>query len=225
MNRKPLLLGLIAVAVIALGVMAWFLFFNNSGGDELSLTSAGGQYHVQLSDRDRPLGSPKAPVVMVEYAAPTCPVCAHFDKDIFPLIKQKYIDTGKVYYIYRVFPLSSVDVAAEAMARCLPKESYFSFIDFLYHNQPRWDPDGNVIPDVHAALVDMGRVAGMSGDKVDACINNADEQKKITDVGNYAQTTYEINATPTFIVNGQKRVGPGDWADWQKYLDGMLAGK
>ena len=224
MNRKPLLIGLVAAAAIALCVIAYLAFFGGSGTEPLISGSIGG-YAVHLTDRDRPMGSPKAPILMVEYAAPTCPVCSRFDREIFPLLKQKYIDSGKVYYVFRVFPLSQVDVAAEGMARCLPKESYFNFIDFLYRNQPRWDPDGNEIPDVHAALVDMGRIAGMSAEKVDACINDSVEQKKITRVGTDAQTNYGIDGTPTFIVNGQKRVGPSTWADWQSYLDMTLRGK
>ena len=223
MNRKQILIGLVAVAVIALGVIVWLAFFSGSDSGSI-VANAGGGMAFKLTDRDHPMGSPEATILVVEYAAPTCPHCARFDQEIFPLLKQKYIDTGKVYYVFRVFPLNQVDIAAEGMARCLPKENYMSFIDLLYRNQPKWDPEYG-ISDVHAGLVAMGRLAGMSAEQVDSCINNPDEQKKITQVGTDAQTTYSIDGTPTFIVNGQKRVGESTWVDWQSYLNGMLRGK
>jgi protein-disulfide isomerase len=221
-NRKQLLIGLVAIAVVAIGVIAYLVYSGNSSSD--SLTSGGDKFGISLSARDRAQGSPNAPVLMVEYAAPTCPHCAAFDMEIFPLIKKKYIDTGKVYYVFRVFPLNSVDVAAEAMARCLSKENYFPFIDQLYRNQPKWDPEYGV-QDVHGGLVQMGAVAGMSSQEVDTCIANTQEQTEITKIGQEAQTKYNVNGTPSFIVNGQMRVGESTWADWQDYLDKLLAKK
>jgi protein-disulfide isomerase len=224
MNRRQLLIGLVVIAVIAICVVAYMVFSGPSDSG-LSLTSGGPQYKVTITDEDRTLGNPKAPITMVEYAAPTCPHCAHFDMTMFPFIKQNYIDTGKVYYVFRVFPLSQVDIAAESMARCLPKENYFQFIDLLFRNQPKWDPDGYPIADVHGALVDMGKIAGMSADQVDKCINDQAAQKRAGDVGSYAQATYGINGTPTFIVNGQI-APPFESTDTiKKYLDALLAKK
>lgn len=223
MDRRQLLIGLVVLAVIALGVIAYMVFNTPTDNTVAGLSSGGPTYKITVSPDDRTLGDPKAPVTMVEYAAPTCPHCAHFDMEMFPFLKKTYIDTGKVYYIFRVFPLSQVDVAAESMARCLPKDNYFQFIDLLFRNQDKWDPDGYQIPDVHAALVNMGRLAGMSADQVDSCIGNQAEQKRATDVGQYAQTTYGINGTPTFIVNGQIAPPFGTTDDIKSYLDQVLA--
>jgi protein-disulfide isomerase len=223
MNRKQLVMGLVVLAIAVLGVAAWFVF-GSSSDDASAQSPAPDRIQVQLTPYDRHMGSPKAPILMVEYAAPTCPHCAAFDMQIFPLIKQKYIDTGKVYYVFRVFPLNSVDVAAEAMARCLPAENYFSFIDQLYRNQPKWDPEYGVA-DVHGGLVQMGGLAGMSAQEVDTCIANTTEQTQITKIGQDAQTKYNVNGTPSFIVNGQLRVGESTWEDWQDYLNKLLAKK
>jgi protein-disulfide isomerase len=217
-TRQQLLIGLVALAVIALGVIAYLLFYGNSSSDQIAGIS---KYGITLIARDRAQGSPNAPVMMVEYAAPTCPHCAAFDMEIFPQIKAKYIDTGKVYYVFRVFPLNSVDVAAEGMARCLSKENYFAFIDQLYRNQPKWDPE-YAVQDVHGGLVQMGAMAGMSAQEVDTCIANPTEQAEITKVGQEAQTKYNVNGTPSFIVNGDMRVGESTWEDWQSYLNKML---
>ena len=170
-------------------------------------------------------GKPNAKVTVIEYASLTCPHCAHFAQEDYPKLKKDYIDTGKIYYVFRVFPLSQVDVAAEAIARCLPADNYFQFIDLLFRNQSKWDPDGYQIPDVHGALVDMGKIAGMSADQVDACINNADANKRATDVGQEAETKYGIQGTPSFIVNGELAPPFESSDDVKKYLDQKLAQK
>jgi protein-disulfide isomerase len=221
LTGQQLRLGLIVLAVVALGLIG-YLVFGLMHGD---VTSGTGQYAVTVTDHDRTMGSSSAPVVIVEYAAPTCPHCAAFDMEILPLIKKTFIDTGKVYYVFRVFPLSPVDSAAEAIGRCLSKENYFPFIDQLYRNQSRWDPDGYDIPDVHAALVAMGVGAGLSAQKVDTCINDTSSRNAIDKVGTDAESKYGIDGTPSFLVNGELRVGESTWADWQDYLNKRLASK
>jgi len=222
MNRTRILIGMMAVAVVALGVAAYFVFFTTSPTDAIPTTSP---LAVTVNRDDRTQGSPRAPLTVLEYAAPTCPHCAHFEMDFFPQFKQQYIDTGKVYFVFRVFPLNPVDVAAEAMARCLPEDNYFQFLDLLYRNQPKWDPDGYAITDVHGALVQMGKIAGMSAEKVDSCIGDQAEAKRIQDVGNYAQTKYGIDSTPTFVVNGQTHGPFVDYQELQSFIDPMLAKK
>ncbi|MGH6871059.1 MAG: thioredoxin domain-containing protein [Rhizomicrobium sp.] len=222
MKRQHLLIGLVAAAAVALSVIAYFLM---TGGSQTTVTANAERSGFTITSEDRTLGSPKAPVLMVEYAAPTCPVCAAFDMTVFPQIKAQYIDTGKVYYVFRVYPLSSVDVAAEGMARCLPRQNYIPFIDMLYRNQPKWDPDGHDIPDVHGALVQMGAEAGMAAAEVDSCIGNPTQQAHTTAVGKEAADKYGVSGTPTFFVNGQMRVGVGTPDDWRTFLDGLLAKK
>jgi protein-disulfide isomerase len=170
------------------------------------------------------MGSPKAPLTVLEYAAPTCPHCAHFDMDFFPQLKQQYIDTGKVFYIFRVFPLSDSDLAAESLARCLPADNYFSFIDLLFRNQAKWDPE-NQVSDVPAGLVQVGRIAGMSEDQVRACISNQAALQKAAKIGEEANTKYGVSGTPTFIANGQVHGPFEDWNDVKAFLDPMLAKK
>lgn len=220
MNRKTILYGVIVVAIVALGVATYFVYWGGSTlsalpGDEAKLS-------VTLTPSDHTLGSPNAPVQFVEYGAPTCPHCAHWNETVFPKFKKTYIDTGKVYYIFRVFPLSSVDVAVEAMARCLPKDSYFQFIDMMFRNQSKWDPDGYRIPDVHQALINMGRIAGMSADRVNTCISNQDELKKIAAIGEHASKAYGIQGTPSFIINGELSGKATTWQGAQDVVNADL---
>ena len=222
MNRTQFLIGLVVLALIALGTGAYFVFFNE-GSNEAEPAAA--QLSYELTKSDHTWGNPKAPVTMIEYAAPTCPVCAHFNNDMFPDVKRQYIDTGKVYYVFRVFPLQAADVAVEAIARCMPKSSYFSFIDMLYHNQPRWDPDGYQIADVHGALLEMANVAGMPAEKADSCMQDSEAAKRIEQVGTDAETRYGVSGTPTFLVNGQLHGPFANIQDVENFIDPMLTGK
>ncbi len=223
MNRRQLLIGLVVLAVIAVGGIAQFVV--SGGPSEDQRASGATKFDFADTTADRTMGNPKAKVLVVEYAAPSCPHCAHFDETIFPLLKKNYIDTGKVYYVFRVFPLSQVDIGAESIARCLPADNYFAFIDLLFRNQSKWDPDGFEIPDVHGALVSMGVTAGMTADQVDACIGNQDEQKRITDVGLTAQTKYGVQGTPSFFVNGELAPPFESPEDVTKYFNQKLAQK
>jgi len=222
MTRQQLLIGLVAIAVVALGVVAYFVIWGSSDNDNVT-ASGSAQYKYTVTSEDRTLGNPHAKVTMIEYAAPTCPHCAHFDMTMFPYLKKNYIDTGKVYYVFRVFPLSQVDIAAEAIARCLPAGSYFQFIDQLFRNQSQWDPDGYQIPDVRGALLSQARVAGMADDQTNACIDNQDQQKRITAVGQYATAQYGVSGTPTFLVNGAIAPPFESPDDVKAYLDQVLA--
>ena len=222
MNRTYALIGLVALAVIALGTASYFVFFGSPSGNGVPST---GPMAIVLSNDDRTMGNKNAPLTVLEYAAPTCPHCAHFDMDFFPQFKADYIDTGKVYYIFRVFPLNAVDVAAESMARCLPEDNYFQFLDLLYRNQAKWDPDGYEVPDVHGALVQMGKIAGLSASKVDSCIGDQAAAKRIQDVGQDAMTRYGINGTPSFVVNGQVHGPFADYKEFKTFIDSMMAKK
>jgi len=210
--------GLVGLAAIALGILAYLVVFSGPGG----VPESGSKLTIVLTPMDHTLGSPKAAIQFVEYAAPSCPHCAHWNEEVFSQLKRTYIDTGKVHYVFRVFALSSLDVAVEAMARCLPSESYFQFIDMMFRNQDKWDPDGNNIPDVHAALINMGRIAGMSAEQVDTCISNQDELKKIAAIGEHANKAYGINGTPSFIIDGELNRDAVTWQGLQDALNAKL---
>ena len=219
MSRNQVLIGVIVLALLTLG--AGFYFYEQSGPpDVIAAVSGGGAV-----PGDRTLGSSQAPITLIEYAAPMCPHCARFNAEVIPLLKSNYIDTGKVFYIFRVFPIGAADVPAEALARCQPKESYFGFVDLLFRNQDKWDPE-NGVTDVHGALVSLSRIAGMSAEQADACMNNQDEQKRIMAVAQDASARYGITGTPTLIINGEvEQAGGMPWTVLKSKLDSLLAKK
>lgn len=217
-SSKQLILG--GLVLIAVAAAAYYLF-------KPKADTASGNTPIVVTADDRTMGNPKAPIVMLEYAAPSCPHCAHFAETVMPKIKQEYIDKGKVFYVFRTFPLSATDGAVEGIARlCLPKEKYFDFLDFMFRNQAKWDPDGHDIPDVAGAVKQMAAMMGVTPDQADRCMTDANEQARINQVSQDAIAKYQINHTPTVIVNGQV-VGDAEmtWPLFKARFDASLAKK
>ena len=174
---------------------------------------------------DHTLGSPNAPVKLVEYAALSCPVCALFDAKVFPQLKQTYIDTGKVHFSFRMFPISAADGAAEAIARCLPKDQYFSFAEVLFRKQNEWDPEFGVT-DVHGALVKLARVAGLGAEQVDRCIQDKSVQQRINQIAEDGEKRFKIEATPTLVIDGvAQEPGAIPWPELQRLIEAALKKK
>lgn len=211
-------------------------------GIALFIAVAGGAYYVlkpstdapgdtrsadgyELKPEDRTLGDPKAKVVLIEYAAVSCPVCAIFNAQVFPQIKRNYIDTGKVLYVFRMYPRMAEDGAGEKMARCVPPDRYFTMIDALFNNQPKWDPEFGV-QDSHGGLIQVGRIVGMSAQQVDQCITAKADDDRINAVATEGQSRYNVTGTPTFVINGQAQPSGGlSYEALAGLLDQALAGK
>jgi protein-disulfide isomerase len=220
MSRKTLFILIGLVVLIAAGGLGYYFY---SGSGDAGASSGQG---YELVPTDRTLGNRNSKVVLIEYGAPSCPVCANFNAQSFPELKAKYIDTGKIFYVFRVFPLRPDDGTAEKIARCLPEDKYFSFIDLLFKNQPKWDVEYGVqSPEgVHDGLVLLGRIAGMSAQQVDQCIENKAEDDRINKVSSDGEARYSITGTPTFILDGTN-VGSGNipFDTMAKLIDAELA--
>jgi protein-disulfide isomerase len=224
-SRKQMIIGGAAIVVLAVMAVLYLKPFWNS--DEVVAEPARPSGITVLSD-DRTMGNPKAPVTLLEYAAPTCPFCARFAMTAMPGIKTSYIDTGKVFYIFRAFPINAPDGPVEAIARCLPPDKYFAFIDLMFRNQAKWDPDGHDIPDVHAAILQMARVMGVSAERADQCIADKREQARMNSVAEDGVARYGIPATPTFVINGavvELPFGQDAGSVVRARLDAALAGR
>lgn len=224
-SRTQMIIAAALVVLLAAGGVAYYMLSQPAGDDTIASSGDNGKLPVFVHKDDHTLGNPKAPILFVEYAAPACPHCAHFAETEIPLLKKDYIDTGKVFYVFRVFPIMAADGAAEAIATCLPKENYFQFIDQLFRNQKSWDPEYGVT-DVRGGLIQQARIAGLSADQVDQCIANRDEQDHVNAVAQDGQTRYNINGTPTFVINGEVvQVEDAQWPQLKARLDGILAAK
>jgi protein-disulfide isomerase len=161
-------------------------------------------------------GSRDAPVTIIEYASMTCPHCANFDINVYPVLKRRYIDTGKVRYILREFPLDPLSAAGFMLARCTGKE-YFAMIDELFRNQTDW-----VVAKPVPALLKIAKQAGLTEQQFDACLSN----QKVLDGIDWVRERAEkfgVNSTPTFFVNGTIHRGDMTIDELEKLLTPVLA--
>lgn len=153
----------------------------------------------------RAIGKPDAPIKIVEYASLTCSHCAHFHNDVLPELKSKYIDTGKVYFEFREFPLNDPALKGALTARCLPEDKYEGFVTLLFKTQEHWA--GGL--DYVAALKQNAKLAGMSDATFEACQNNAELKDRMAKAMQEGQDKWKINATPTFVINDGAEVISG----------------
>ena len=155
---------------------------------------------------DMTLGDPKAKVQMVEYASLSCVHCAHFNNEVFPAFRKKYIDSGKVHYTFReiLTPPNEVAAAGFMVARCAAKDKYFAVVDAMFHEFDTWAKSG----DVRASLLKAGKAGGLSDQQVMACV--ADDGALNTLQTRVAANVKlgDITGTPTFSFNGVTHVGP-----------------
>jgi protein-disulfide isomerase len=162
-------------------------------------------------------GDPKAPVTLIEYAAVTCPHCSEFFMHQFPEIKSKYIDTGKVLFIFREFPLNALDVAGFMLARCAGNDKFFPMVDTLFEKQREW-----VVQKPLEPLLTIAKQAGFTKESFDGCLSNQKVQDGVTWVRERATQKFGVSGTPTFFINGKKYTGNPTAADLGKEIDGYL---
>jgi protein-disulfide isomerase len=160
-----------------------------------------------FSTDDMSLGNPGAKVTVIEYASASCPHCARFNNEVFPAFKAKYIDTGKIHYVFREFLTPPVQFAAAGFltARCAGKDKYFSVLDAIYHDQAQIYQSG----DLRGGLLHIAQSAGITEQQFNDCISNPDALKALNDRVQKAQDQDHIDGTPTFVING-KQTGSGE---------------
>jgi len=148
------------------------------------------------------MGSESAPITVIEYASMTCPHCAHFSETTFPELKKRYIDTGKVRFIFREFPLDRLAFAGFLLARCVPSDKYFPMIETLFAQQRDWVVQSPLQP-----MRAIAKQAGVSQEAFDACLEDHKLIEGIEKVRSQAADKFGVNSTPTFFVNGKRLAG------------------
>ena len=173
-----------------------------SGGAPASEAELKAELDKPGPDGDVTLGSDNAPVTIIEYASMTCPHCAHFSETTFPELKKRYIDTGKVRFIFREFPFDKVAAAAFMLARCAGKDRYMAVVETLFAKQLEW-----AVNEPRAPLENIAKQLGFTDETFKACLTNQKVLDDIEVVRNRAVQKLGVNSTPTFFINGKKLTG------------------
>jgi protein-disulfide isomerase len=167
------------------------------------------------------LGNAEAPVTVVEYASMTCGHCANFHNKVFPALKEKYVDTGKVRFIFREFPLDNLAAAAAMLARCSGGgEKSLTMTSALFAKQEDWAfVRGNPVPE----LFKMARQAGFTQESFDKCLTDQKLLDDITAARERAAKSFGVNSTPTFFINGKRLNDRSDTIEsFVKAIDPLL---
>ena len=165
---------------------------------------------------EKALGSPTAPVTLIEYSSLTCSHCGDFHVVTYPLLKSTYIDTGRLKYVFRDFPLNEAAIAGSMVARC-SGDKFFTTLDALYRNQYSWAFSS----DYRSGLKTVVASLGITPNDVEACLASTDLRSGILTMRSEATAAHGVNATPTFVINGQKTVGALTFAQFSAIIDGF----
>jgi len=204
MQRRTLNLGILGLAGAALAP---------------SMASAATEVDLDAAIAPRVLGYPNAPLTMIEYSSMTCPHCASFHRDAYKPIVETYVDTGKLKFEMRDFPLDQYALRAAAMARATDGKRYFALVDLIFKQQSTWTRASNPID----ALKQIGRLAGVSAEVAETYMTHNELLDSILNGRIAAQRTYDVNSTPTFVVGDEIVRGAETFETFQKVIDGQLA--
>ena len=169
---------------------------------------------------DMALGPQDATVTVTEYASMTCPHCAAFNENVFPKIKAAYIDTNKIRYVFREFPLDIKAAAGSMLSRCIAKDDaakYFAVTDLLFKQQSDW-----VLKNSTESLTRIGKQAGLSQQQIETCLKDQTLLDKIVADQKYASEVLKVDSTPTFFLNGEKIKGETSFEEFDKRIKALL---
>ena len=169
------------------------------------------------------MGNPDAPVVMIEYSDYQCPYCSQYIRETMPRIKERYIETGKVWYVFRDFPLEfhpNAQEAAEA-ARCAgAQDAFWQMHDRLFGTQGEWS--GQRGEDVLATFVGHAGALGLDVDAFEACLKSGEQAAQVAQ-DMEAGKQGGVRGTPSFLINGQLVIGAHPFEDFQQIIEAELA--
>ena len=148
------------------------------------------------------LGDVNAPIEIIEYASMTCPHCANFHSEVYPQLKENYIETGKVKFVFREVYFDKYGMWASMIARCAGPDRFFGVIDQMFEKQKTWSRVGNDLAIV-TELSKIGKLAGLGDDQINACLQDADNLRNLVGWYKAKMEEHKISGTPSFVIDGE----------------------
>ena len=232
-GRRGVLIG--GAAVLALGgAGAWYALTGGDGGeappatDTTGDTAPTGSAQAQTADgfdmaaalAPRIYGNPDAPVRVAEYFSLSCGHCANFHAGTYKKLKSDWIDTGRISYEFRDFPLTGPAVFAHALARSVPVDAYEGMLDLLFKRQQQWA----IADDPVSELAQIARIAGIGRDEFAAILGNRPFLEGIVAIRQVGADDWGVNSTPSFVVNDKDIIrGDTDYDEFVEVFDKYVA--
>lgn len=204
--------GLLPRLTLGIAIFLILCSTTNSFAEKVSLKEA---------MAEKSIGSPNAPITMVEYSSLTCSHCAAFHTDTLPSIKRDYIDTGKLRMVFWDFPLGNLALAATMIARCSGQDNYVPITNALFLSQKTWANSDAPFD----AIAGIARLSGMSINDIEKCLDDRELLAAIEAKAKEAESLLGVKSTPTFFIEGQMVPGNLPYEDFKDLLDKALAKK
>ena len=176
---------------------------------------------LNLTEDDFIIGNDNAPITIIEYASMSCSHCANFHNNTLPDLKNEYIDTGKVKYVFRDFPYNYPALLGSMVMRCIPSEVRYDYMNALYKLQNMWVVKENAI--TRQELYKIMQTGGMTKENFDICLIDVDLENKILQEVIAAQSEFNIQSTPSFLINGDLLEGDKSIKVFRQILDKILS--
>lgn len=158
---------------------------------------------LDFLEGDHVIGNPEAPVKVIEYASLSCSHCMRFHTQTYPQLKEQYIDTGKIAFVFRHFPLNEPALRGAMLAECAGDEKFYQYLKVLFHSQPEWAYDA----DFKESLRSIARIGGLGDEAFDACMANKELEDRIVSGIKWAASGLQVQSTPTVFINNEKQDG------------------
>lgn len=213
---RNILLKFAAVVVVAMA-LGWGPAVANSA---LAQAPAPETLAPRLEGGDMVMGLANAPVTVIEYASLTCSHCARFHESSLPQLKSAYVDKGLVKFVFRDFPLDALALRGAMVARCAGPDRYFAFLDAMFKQQNTWAlaDQGEAIK----SLKRLARLGGMPAETFDACLNDKDMETAVLKSRIRGEQEFQVNSTPTLIINGKPYPGALRSEELDKILQPLI---
>ncbi len=157
----------------------------------------------EIAITDMVIGSDNAKIDIVEYASYTCPHCATFHTDVYPKLKQNYIETGHVRFTYREVYFDKYGLWASMIARCAGPEKFFGLTDLIYKSQEKWARAGEDTAIV-SELSKLAKVAGLNDERINNCLEDTEKLRALVEWFKKNSSNDDVKSTPSFLINGEK---------------------
>ncbi len=164
---------------------------------------------------EKQLGDPKATNVVIEYASLTCSHCKAFHDTTWKPFRQKYVDTNRINFIFRDFPLDPLATAGFMLAHAAPNNNFFPMVDLLFTQQDKWA----FVDDPVSALLALSKQVGFTQETFELALKNQALLDGVNAVKDRGAKEFGVDATPTFFIDGVKKPGALSLED----LDALLS--
>ena len=183
--------------------------------------SSYGETLLDVSDKDFAIGEESAPITIIEYSSMSCSHCADFHSNTLDLLKDEYIDTGKVRFVFRDFPFNYPALLGSMVIRCIPEDVKYDYMNAIFQLQPDWVNRENA--QTTQNLFKIMQSGGMTKDEFDACISNVNLENDILQGVMAAQNEFNIKSTPSFLINGILLEGNKSIKEFRQIIDKILS--